>query len=93
MRHVTRQRIKDGGLHLSGPIAFEQPLQANGDGAQIGAAFGGADQQVLAGRSSLDEAIGGAVLASGMLALDQGLNVGGILDLRAPRLRRGRPLS
>ena len=61
VRHVALQRLEDGGLQLGGAIAVEQPLQTNGDGAEIGAAFGRADQQVIAGGCGLREAIGSAM--------------------------------
>ena len=83
VRHIALQRLEDGGLQLGGAVALEQPQQGGGDGAEIGAAFGGADEQGLAGGSGLREAVGGAVLAGGALVVDQCLDVGGILDLRA----------
>ena len=70
-------------LQIGGAVAIEQPHQGGGDGTEIGAALGGAHQQALAGRSRLGEAIGGAMLASGALMLDQRLDMGGILDLRS----------
>ena len=66
------------------PVALiEQPHQSDGDGTEIGAAFGGADQQDLAGGSRLREAVRGAMLVSCAFLLDQPLDVGDILDLRA----------
>ena len=62
---------------------MQQSHQAGGDGAEVGAAFGGAQQQLLAGRSHLGEAIGGTMLARGALVRDQGLDMLGLLDLRA----------
>ena len=64
-------------------VPIEQPHQRGGDGTEIGATFGGADQQDLTGRHRLREAVGGAVLASGALVFDQLLDMGGNLDLRA----------
>ena len=65
------------------PVTIEQPHQSDGDGTEIGAAFGGADQQDLAGGSRLREAVRGAMLVSCAFLLDQPLDVGDILDLRA----------
>ena len=65
MRHVAVERLADGGLQVGGAVAIEQPRQSIGDGAEIGAALGGAQQQVLAGRSDLGEAVGGAMLSRG----------------------------
>src|ERR1700722_2094127 len=83
MRHIALQRLEDGELQIGGAGAIEQPHQRGGDGAEIGAAFGSADEQGLAGGSHLCEAVRSAVLASGALLLDQLLDVGGDLDLRA----------
>ena len=83
VRHVARECLQDGGLKFGGAIAVEQPLQTHGDGAEIDAALGGADQQILGGGRGLRQAVGGAVLAGGTLAVDQGLDMGGVLDLRA----------
>jgi len=57
-------------------------LQTDGDGPEIGATFGGSDQQVADGGGGLGQAVGGTVLARGSLAVDQGLDVSGVLDLR-----------
>jgi hypothetical protein len=62
MRHPTLQRLEDGGLHFDGAGLRQQAHQGGGDGAEIGAAFGGADQQGLTGGRGLGQAIGGAVL-------------------------------
>ena len=44
--------------------------------------FSGAHEHSLAGGGDLGEAVNGAALASGALLLDQGLDMGGGLDLR-----------
>ena len=75
MRHATLQRLEDGGLHLGGAGLRQQTHQRGGDGAEIGAAFGGADQQGLAGWDGLHQAVGGAVLTRGALLFDQRLDV------------------
>jgi hypothetical protein len=82
VRHPPLQRFEDGGLHLCSIGLRQQAHQRGGDGAEIGAAFGGADQQGLTGRSSLHQTIGGAVLTRGALLFDQCLDVAGKLDLR-----------
>ena len=64
MRHIALERLEDGELQIGGGGALEQPHQCSGDGTEIGAAFGGADQQGMAGRNRLREAVRGAVLAS-----------------------------
>jgi len=67
MRHVAHQRLQDPGLQLGSTVAVEQTLQADGDGAEIAAALGGARQQVAGGGRGLDQAVGGAVLVGGAL--------------------------
>jgi hypothetical protein len=89
MRHVAHQRLEDGILHGGGAVAFEHAHQRGGDGAEIGAAFGGAVEQGLAGRGRLREMLVGAVLTRGALVVDQRLDMGGVFDLRAPRLTYG----
>ena len=42
VRHIALQRLEDGGLQSGGVVTFEQTQQRGGDGAEIGAAFGGA---------------------------------------------------
>ena len=75
MRHAAVERFADGDLQLCRAITIEQPRQACGDGAEVGAALGGAQQQVLARRSDLGEAIGGTMLARGAFVRDQGLDM------------------
>ena len=41
MRDVTLECLADGGLQVGGAVAVKQPGQPVGDGAKIGAAFGG----------------------------------------------------
>jgi hypothetical protein len=48
MRHATLQRLQDGGLQPGGAGLRQQVHQGGGDAAEIGTAFGGADQQGLA---------------------------------------------
>ena len=81
VRHIAHQRLEDGILQRRSAVAFEQPRQGGGDGAEIGAAFGGAHEQGLAGGSGLREAVIGAVLTGGTLVVDQSLDMGGIFDL------------
>src|SRR4051794_4484873 len=83
MRYVTLECLTDGGLQLGSAVAVQQPCQPVGDGTEVGAALGGPHEQVLAGRSDLGEAVGGAVLPRGALVRDQGLEVAVLLDLRA----------
>ena len=85
MRHTTLQRLEDRGLHLGGISLRQQAHQCGGDGAEIGAAFGGADQQGLAGGSRVDQAISGAVPTGGCFLFDQRRDVAGKLDLRVAR--------
>ncbi len=82
VRHVARERLADRRPQIGGAVAVEQPGQADGDGAQFGAALGGAQPQVAAGRRRLDEPVGGAMLAGGAFGGDQGRDVLGLLDLR-----------
>ena len=82
--HIAIERHQDGGLQLGSPVALQQPHQSGRDGAEIGAARGGANQQSLAGGSRVGEMIGSAVVVRLALLLDQGLNMGGILDPIAP---------
>ena len=83
MRRVAHQRLQDGILQRRGAVAFEQPHQARGDRAEIGASLRGAHQQGLAGWRGLRKAIGGTMLARGMLVVGEGLDVSGNLDLCA----------
>ena len=82
VRHIAQQRLENGILQRRGAVAFEQPRQGRGDGTEIGAAFGGAHEQGLAGGSGLREAVIGAVLTGGTLVVEQSLDVGGLFDLR-----------
>ena len=82
MRHIALQRLEDGRLQIGGAVAVQQSDQGGSDGAQIGAPFRGAREQSLAGGDGVGEAVSCAVLASGVLLLDQGLDMGGGLDLR-----------
>src|ERR1700722_20320889 len=81
MWHPPLQRLEDGSLHFRGAGLRQQAHQGGGDGAEIGAAFGGADQQGLTGGRGLDQAIGGAVLTRGAFLLHQRLDVAVLLDL------------
>ena len=81
VRHIAHQRLEDGILQRCSAVAFEQPRQGGGDGAEIGAAFGGTHEQGLAGGSGLREAVIGAVLTGGTLVVDQSPDMGGIFDL------------
>ena len=49
MRHVALQRLEDGRLQIGGAGVIEQTQQRGGDGAQVGAPLGGAQEQGLAG--------------------------------------------
>ncbi|HME22401.1 MAG TPA: hypothetical protein VKI44_13840 [Acetobacteraceae bacterium] len=62
-RHKFPQARLD--LERDGAVAFEQPHQGCGDGAEIGAALGGAHEQGLAGGRGLSQAVGGAMLTGG----------------------------
>ena len=81
-RHAALDRLADGGVKLGGAVALQQPQQGGGDGSQIGTALGGTQEQGLALRYRLCEVVGTAVAACGVLVLDQGLDVAGVLDLR-----------
>jgi hypothetical protein len=83
VRHAALQRLTDRGLEFGGAIAVEQAQQGRGDGAEIVAAGGGAQQQGLARRCRLGEPVGAAMTACGPLVCDEGLDMGGILDLIA----------
>ena len=65
--HVAIERRQDGGLQLGCPVALQQPHQSGRDGAEIGAARGGANQQSLAGGSRVGEVIGGAMRCASRL--------------------------
>jgi hypothetical protein len=82
MWHIPLQRLEDGGLQLGSAGLCQQAHQGGGDGAEIGAAFGGSDQQGLAGRNRVGQAIGGAVLTGGRFLFDKRGDVAGKLDLR-----------
>jgi hypothetical protein len=60
---------------------IEQTHQTGGDGTEVGAAFRGAQQQLLASRGNVGETVGGAMLARGALVRDQGLDMFSLLDL------------
>src|SRR6202163_2270724 len=83
VRHVAVERLNDCGLQLDGAVAIQEPQHGAGDGPEIVAALGGADQQGLAGGRRMREAVGTAVLAGGMFLLDQSLDMGSVLDLGA----------
>src|SRR6266853_1265208 len=83
VRHVAIDRLDDGSLQLGGAVAIQEPQHGAGDGPEIAAALGGADQQGLAGGRRMREAVGAAVLAGGMFLVDQGLDMGGVLALGA----------
>ena len=66
---------------LGCPVASQQTHQGGRDGAEIGAAVGGANQQSLAGRSRVGEMIGGAMAACGPLVCStRAWTWAGILD-------------
>jgi hypothetical protein len=71
------------GVKFGGAIAVEQPQQGAGDGSEIVAALGGAQQQDLACRRRGSEAVGAAMLTRCALFFDKGLQADGILDLNA----------
>ena len=83
VRHVACQGLADCGLQLGGAVSFEQPQQRRGDGAEIAAPFGGADQQELASGSCLHQPVSSAVLTCGALFSDEPFDMGGVFDLRA----------
>jgi hypothetical protein len=85
MWHIAIERRHDGRLQLGSPVASQQTHQGGRDGAEIGTPFGGANQQSLAGGSRVGEMIGSAVVVRLAFLLDQGLNMGGILDLSGSR--------
>ena len=64
MRHASVERFADGDLQLGRAITIEQPHQAGGDGTEVVAALGSAQQQVLAGRGDLGKAIGRTMLGN-----------------------------
>ena len=80
MRHVTVERLEDGGVELGGSITFQQPRQRAGDVAEVVAALGGAEQQGLAGRDGLDQPIGRAVMACPALGFDECIEMSLFLD-------------
>ena len=82
MRHAALDRLADCGVKFGGAVALQQPQQGGGDGSEIVAALCGAQEQGLALRRHFCELVGAAVAACGALVLDQGLDMGGILDLR-----------
>ncbi len=53
VRHVALQGVEDGRLKFARAVMLEQPDQGGGDGAEIVAALGGADEQGLARRRCL----------------------------------------
>ena len=83
MRHVARQRLEDGGLQLGGAVAIEQAQQRRGDRAQVGAARGGAREQVrLAGAACARRSVARCWRAA-RLCSTSACDMGGVLDLRA----------
>ena len=81
--HVAVERLDDGDLQLGSAVAIQEPQHGAGDGPEIAAALGGADQQDLAGGRRMREAVGAAVIVGGVFLLDQSLDMGGVLDLGA----------
>ena len=82
MRHIAVESVADGGLELAAPYG-RAGGSGGGDGAEVVAALGGADQQGLAGRRRLGQAIAGAVRRAAAFVRDQRLKMRGILDLLA----------
>jgi hypothetical protein len=83
VRHIAIKRHQDGSLLLGCSVALQQH-QGGRDGAEIGAARGGANQQHLAGGSGVGKVIGGAMTMRLALVIDQSLDMGGVLDPLAP---------
>jgi hypothetical protein len=89
VRYIAFHRLEDGDLQRGGIVTFEQAQQHGCDGAEIGAAFGGADEQGLAGRRRPRQAIIAAMLARRVFFVGQRLDMRGIF-ICSPlsRLRR-----
>ena len=83
VRYIAFHRLEDGGLQSGRIVTFEQTQQSGGDGAKIGAAFGGAREQGLAGGRRPRQAIVAAMLACRVFFVGQRLDMRGIFDLRA----------
>ena len=89
VRYITFHRLEDGGLQCRRFVTFEQTQQRGGDDTKVGAAFGGAREQRLAGRHRPRQAIPGssprtaAMLARRVFFVGQRPDMGGIFDLRA----------
>src|SRR5215468_7207553 len=81
VRHVTGERLGDGGFELGSTVADQQLHQRCRDASEIAAALGGANEQSLTRRGRGSEMIGGAVTAGGMLLYHQCRDVFGVLDL------------
>jgi hypothetical protein len=87
VRYIAGQRLGDRGLQFGRAVTVEQPGQGWGDGTEVGATLSRSDQQVRGGRHRLRQAVCGTMPVRGALLLEQGLDVGSVLDLRAPRRR------
>ena len=82
MRHVAHQRLEDSRLQFGGAVAVEQPQQADVMAPRLPPRSAArTSKSRLAGTAVRSD--GGAVLTGGALALDQGLDMRRILDLRA----------
>lgn len=84
VRHAAPECFAHRCLELGAAIAIKQAQQRGGDAAQVLAAPGRTDEQLPAGWGSVGAPIGATVMAGPSLMIDQGLDVCGILDLRAP---------
>ena len=63
MWHITLKRLADGRIELARAVTIQQPEQGGGDAAEVIAALSGAEEQDLAGRRGLCQAIGRSVAA------------------------------
>ena len=83
VRYIAFHRLEDSGLQSCRIVTFEESQQSRGDGAKIGAAFGGAREQRLAGGRRSRQPIVATMLACRAFFVGQRLDMRGIFDLRA----------
>jgi len=80
MRHAARQGFAHGDRHLGRAVLVQQSQQGDSDAADVGAAFGGADQKILRGGNRLQQTVSATMLSCGVLLLSQLLDVRSVFD-------------
>lgn len=69
--HAAVEGLAHRDVELGGAVAFEEPGKAVGQPADVVAALGGGDAEVMARRRCAVQAVEAAVLAGGGLVLDE----------------------